>query len=90
MDKKKASNPWLTLTAVCFGGFMAAMDTSIVNIILPTLVQVLQTEFAWVQWVAMGYLFTVTVFILCFGKIGDIIGRKKVNLPLSFPLPDLP
>ncbi len=79
-DDNKGPNPWLTLTAVCFGGFMAAMDTSIVNIILPALVKAFDTEFSWVQWVSMGYLFTVTVLILSFGKIGDIVGRKKMYL----------
>lgn len=71
---------WQILLAVCTGGFMAAMDTTIVNVILPVLQKAFSSSFAHVQWVSTIYLMTVTVCILVFGRVGDIIGKKPVYL----------
>lgn len=66
--------------AVCLGGFMAVMDTSIVNVTMPVLARALDTDFSHIQWVSMMYLLTVTVSILVFGRLGDMIGKKPVYL----------
>ena len=71
---------WMILVSVCLGGFMATLDTSVVNIILPVLVRELETNFACIQWVTLIYLLTVTVLILVFGRLGDMIGKKTIYL----------
>ncbi|MHB1354367.1 MAG: MFS transporter [Anaerolineae bacterium] len=64
------------ITAVSIGLFMYALDSSIVNIALPTLQRVFQTHFADVQWVVLGYSLAVVTLMLSVGRLGDIYGRK--------------
>jgi len=60
------------------GIFLATIDGSIVNVALPTLVRELNTNFATVQWVVLGYLLTTTTLLLSMGRLGDMIGKKPV------------
>lgn len=69
---------WLTLAAVAVGIFMATLDASIVNIAMPTLEEVLATEFHIVQWVTLSYLLTLTTLMLGFGRLADIIGKRAI------------
>lgn len=69
---------WYVMAAVAMGIFLATIDSSIVNIALPTLVRELNTDFATIQWVVLVYLLTIATLILSFGKLGDIIGKKTV------------
>ena len=55
---------WHAMAGVGAGVFLATVDGSIINVSLPTLVRSLDTEFAAVQWVVLGYLLTITTFIL--------------------------
>ncbi len=72
------SKKWAVMTAVSLGIFLATIDSSIVNIALPTLVKELNTTFALVQWVVLGYLLTVTTLMLSIGRLSDMIGKKKL------------
>jgi len=69
---------WLTLLVVSVGTFMATLDSSIVNISLPSITQALNTDLPTVQWVVTAYLLTITSLLLSFGRLGDILGRKPV------------
>ncbi len=79
-----SSNPidynrkWLVLISVGMGIFLATIDGSIVNVALPTLVRELNTNFATVQWVVLGYLLTTTTLLLSMGRLGDMVGKKPV------------
>jgi len=79
-ENRDFSLKWRILCAVMIGGFMASVDSSIVNLILPTLVKDLNTDFSIVQWVVVSYLLTVTTLILIMGRLGDMVGKKKVYL----------
>lgn len=59
---------------------MFTLDTSIVNIALPTLVQVLNTNFATIQWVVLSYLLVITALTLGAARLGDMIGKKNLYL----------
>nr|WP_287413403.1 MFS transporter [Pseudodesulfovibrio sp.] len=72
------SSKWTILTTVATGAFLASLDGSIVNIALPTLVNRLHTEFAYVQWVVLAYLVTVVSLILPLGRLGDTLGKKAI------------
>ncbi len=71
---------WLAMAGVGLGVLMATLDVSIVNISLPTLVQELDTDFATIQWVSIGYVLVVTSLMLGAARLGDIVGPKKVYL----------
>lgn len=74
------SRKWYVLTAVAMGIFLATIDSSIVNIALPTLVKDFQTDFAVVQWVVLAYLLTLTSLLLSFGRLADMVGKKPIYL----------
>ncbi len=59
---------------------MYTIDTSIVNIALPTLVVSLHTDFATVQWVGLSYVLVVTSLVLGVARLGDMLGKKPLYL----------
>jgi EmrB/QacA subfamily drug resistance transporter len=69
---------WQVFLAVAMGIFLATVDGSIVNIILPTLVKTFKTDFAIIQWVVVGYLLTVTTLMITIGRLADILGKKPL------------
>ncbi|MBC7385603.1 MAG: MFS transporter [Cryobacterium sp.] len=66
------------LATVACGTFMATLDSSIVNIALPTLTKVLHTDLRSIKWVIVVYLLTITCTLLPFGRFSDLYGRKRV------------
>ncbi len=70
----------LLLILVSVAGFMGALDTTIVNISLPTMATYFDTSIPIVSWVAMAYLLTLSATLIAFGKFADIRGYRKVYL----------
>ena len=86
MEKTKGiTYKWLALLTVSIGTFMATLDVSIVNISLPRLTEVFETEPSVILWVPVGYLLVSVSLMLTVGKIGDVLGRKRVYV-LGFAL----
>lgn len=69
---------WHAMAAVGTGVFLATVDTSIINISLPTLVRVLDSQFAVVQWVVLAYILTITTTLLGIGRLADMLGKKPI------------
>src|ERR1700756_4605178 len=69
---------WWVLAAVACGTFMATLDSSIVNIALPTLTKELVSDLTQVKWVVILYLLVITCLLLPFGRLSDQLGRKRV------------
>lgn len=72
------SQKWMVMATIGMGIFLATVDGSIVNVALPTLVTKLETDFTTIQWVILSYLLTVTTLMLSIGRLGDMIGKKKL------------
>ncbi len=72
------SRKWYVMAAVAMGVFLSTIDSSIVNVALPTLVRAFDTEFPMVQWVVLAYLLTVTTLMLSVGRLADMIGKKTL------------
>ncbi|MDA8407061.1 MAG: MFS transporter [Deltaproteobacteria bacterium] len=68
------------LASVMTGMIMVPIDASMVSVILPTLTEVFQTDMSTAQWVPVIYLLTVSSLLLFYGRLGDVIGYKKVFL----------
>jgi len=81
VDKKKWKIFFLVATSI----FMSTLDSSIVNIALPYMMQDLQTDLQTIQWVVLIYLVTVSSLLLTFGRFSDIKGRAPVYI-LGFTL----
>ncbi len=69
---------WYVMAAVAMGIFLATIDSSIVNVALPTLVRQYNTNFATVQWVILAYLLTLATLLLSVGRLADMRGKKPI------------
>lgn len=72
------SRRWWVLVAVGLGIFLSTVDGSIVNLALPTLEDEFATSFSAVQWVVLAYLLTLATLVLVVGRLGDMIGKKRI------------
>lgn len=70
----------LTLTALALGQFMLQLDTTIVNVGLPSIARSLHTSTGGLQWVVDGYILALASLLLSSGRIGDRSGHKRVYL----------
>ena len=71
---------WIALAVVCLAMLMNALDGSIVNVALPDIQRSLHFTQSGLTWVVDAYLITFGSFLLMAGRLGDLIGRKKVFL----------
>lgn len=69
---------WFILADVLLGTFMSTLDSSIVNVALPTISTQLKAELSIVQWVVVSYLLAVCSLVAVFGRLADLWGRKRV------------
>lgn len=69
---------WAILLVVLPMTFMTTLDSSIVNVALPTMARELGTSMAGIEWIVTSYLITICALILLFGRFGDIIGKSRV------------
>jgi EmrB/QacA subfamily drug resistance transporter len=71
---------WIALIVVCLAMLMNALDSSIVNVALPSIQHDLHFSQANLTWVVDAYLIAFGSFLLLAGRLGDLLGRKKVFL----------
>ena len=74
--------PYKYIVAVVFmfGLFMDLMDTTVVNVAIPTLSREFHTTTSTVEWTVTGYLLSLAVFIPAAGFLSDRFGTKRVFL----------
>lgn len=68
----------LVLILVCAGQFMVILDSSIVNVALPTIQHDLGFGASGIAWVVNGYLLTFAGFMLLGGRAADLFGQRRV------------
>ncbi len=69
---------WFVMAAVAASTLLATIDGSIVNVAFPTLVDELDSSFNVIQWVALAYLLTIATLTMSMGRLGDVVGKKKL------------
>jgi len=80
MSWQRPRNPWVALAALCIGFFMIMLDTTIVNVAIPTILRGLHTGLNQVIWVNSVYLLTCATLLLLSARLGDHLGRKPMFL----------
>jgi EmrB/QacA subfamily drug resistance transporter len=71
---------WLALVVVCLAQLMIVLDTTIVNVALPSIQRDLHFTQGNLTWVINAFLVTFGSFLLLAGRLGDLLGRKRVFL----------
>jgi len=69
---------WKAMATVAMGTLMTSVDFSITNIAFPTLTRTFNKELTTVMWVTVAYILVSCSSTLILGKIGDLIGRKRI------------
>ncbi|HOJ23382.1 MAG TPA: MFS transporter, partial [Armatimonadota bacterium] len=69
---------WKALIAVAIGTFMSTLDSSIVNLAMPTLGHEFGVEITTVEWVAMAYMLALAGLLISMGRLSDMVGHKRV------------
>lgn len=73
------SDRW-ALASLSLAILLSSLGTSIANVALPTLAQAFDATFQQVQWIVLAYLLAITTLIVSVGRLGDIVGRRRLLL----------
>jgi EmrB/QacA subfamily drug resistance transporter len=71
---------WLALSVLCVGMLMIVLDVTIVNVALPSIQQDLAFTPGNLSWVVNAYLIAFGGLLLLAGRLGDLIGQRRVFL----------
>ena len=77
MDSRKR---WLALVVLCLGDLMIVLDSTIVNVALPSIRADLGFSETALVWVVNAYLLTFGGFLLLGGRLGDLFGHRRLFL----------
>jgi EmrB/QacA subfamily drug resistance transporter len=77
-DKNVHRNRWIILGVVVLLPFMATLDSNIVNVVLPVMVNIFSVTMSSIQLIVICYLITIVSTILFFGRLGDIKGKSII------------
>jgi EmrB/QacA subfamily drug resistance transporter len=69
---------WVVLSVTTIGALMAAIDTTIVILALPQMMEKLHADLVQMIWVIMAYILVSTVLLLTFGRVADMFGRVRL------------
>jgi len=71
---------WLALIVLCLGELMIVLDTTIVNVALPSIREDLAFTETSLVWVVNAYMLTYGGFLLLGGRLGDLFGQRRLFL----------
>lgn len=80
MQSDTAPDPrrWLTLSILLLTVVLIALDTSVLNVSIPTMLRELHTTVPALQWVITGYSLTFASLLIVGGRLGDIYGHRRM------------
>ena len=85
-EMKRAEAPptdrsrWIALVVLCVGMLMIVLDQTIVNVALPSIQRDLGFSTSSLAWVVNAYLIAFGGLLLLAGRLGDLVGRKRIFL----------
>lgn len=80
MQIDPAPSAGAALTGLSLAMLLSSLGTSIANVALPTLAQAFNASFQDAQWIVLAYLLAITTLIVSVGRLGDMIGRRRLLL----------
>src|SRR5271157_5486807 len=76
--KIKMDYKWVVLSVTTVGLFMASLDTNIVVIGLPTILEGLHASIVHGIWIITGYSLMMTILAVLLGRLADLYGRVRL------------
>ncbi len=80
MNISSNARRWLGLVAIALGVALIVVDTTIVNVIVPSIIDDLNVNSAQAQWIQESYAIILAALLLLVGRIADIVGARRVFL----------
>lgn len=77
-DQERAA--WAVLVVASLGAFLCFLNLSALNVALPSVARSLQASPSQASWILLSYMLVSTVFILSFGRLADLWGRRRLFL----------
>lgn len=74
----RQANPWVVLIVLCTGFFMILLDTTIVNIAIPSIIDGLHSTLDEILWVLNAYILAYAVLLITAGRLGDLYGQRNL------------
>jgi EmrB/QacA subfamily drug resistance transporter len=72
------TNPWIILIVLALGFFMILLDTTIVNVAIPSIIDGIHASLDQVLWILNAYILVYAVLLITAGRLGDMLGPKKL------------
>jgi len=79
-DHLSTRTRWLALVILCVGDLMIVVDTTVVNVALPSIRSSLGFSQTSLAWVVNAYMITFGGFLLLAGRLGDLLGQRRLFL----------
>src|SRR5687767_3435186 len=79
-DATERDSRWIALVVLCVGMLMIILDATIVNVALPSIQSDLGFSQSNLAWVVNAYLIAFGGLLLLAGRVGDLIGRRRIFL----------
>ena len=76
--ESKTEGRWPVLIATTLSSFLTPLALSTVNVALPSIGREFSMNALMLSWIATAYILSAAIFLLPFGKVADMYGRKKV------------
>jgi len=70
----------LAIAGLSLTMLLSSLGTSIANVALPSFATAFAASFQAVQWIVLAYLLAITTLIVSVGRLGDIVGRRRLML----------
>ncbi|MCU1428497.1 MAG: hypothetical protein JWL83_2497 [Actinomycetia bacterium] len=69
---------WIALGIVIMAAFIVVLDTTVLNVAIPTILRDFHTTLPDLQWVVTGYALTFATLLIIGGRLGDIYGHRRI------------
>lgn len=69
---------WITLSILLVAVLIAALDSTVLNVAIPTILREFDTTLSSLQWVITGYSLTFASLLIICGRLGDIFGARRM------------
>lgn len=80
LTKNKKHSPWMILATVIVGTLLIGLDKTVVSLGLPKIIDEFGISVSTAGWISTAYIISNAVFVPVFGKLGDMIGNRKIYL----------